>query len=202
MLYWVFKRALTESSLVTARHGGYGKKASGMSYEPPKPLEWNYCPICGNRLIVAHDGEKDRPHCPGCRRFYYRNPVPAACCFVRRGEDELLFTQRAVEPCRGQWSLPGGFVEVGETTEEAALRELYEETGLRGLQIRLLGVNTKASPISGAILVVAYVVDAFEGELRPDTDAMDAQFFKRHERPPLAFSVHRDLLALYDQIER
>lgn len=169
-----------------------------MSFVPPEPFAWNYCGTCGSTLIIAHDGQSDRPHCVTCRRFFYHNPVPAACCFVRRGPDELLFAQRAVEPAKGLWTLPGGFVEIGETTEEAALRELLEETGLRAQRAHLIGVATKQSPLSGAVLVLGYLIDEYEGELRPDSDAADLRFYARHERPPVPFSAHRDLLALYD----
>ena len=169
-----------------------------MSYVPPEPFAWNYCSICGDVLIQAHDGQSERPHCPRCRRFYYRNPIPAACCFVRRADDELLFVQRAVHPAKGEWTLPGGFVELGETTAEAALRELYEETGLTGRDPELVGVSTKQSPVSGAIMVLGYEVRVWEGELRPDTDASDLRFFRTHERPGLPFSVHRELLEIFD----
>jgi 8-oxo-dGTP diphosphatase len=169
-----------------------------MSFVMPEPFAWNYCGTCGAPLIIAHDGQSDRPHCPRCRRFYYRNPVPAACCFVRRGPGELLFAQRAVEPAKGHWTLPGGFVELGESTEEAALRELLEETGLRAPSARLLGVATRQSPMSGAVLVLGYLIDEYEGELQPDSDAMDLRFFTRDERPPVPFSAHRELLDLYD----
>ena len=166
----------------------------------PLPLAWNFCPICGKALVVADDGQGYRPHCADCRRFYYSNPVPAAACFVRRGRDELLFARRAVEPCKGEWSLPGGFVELGETTEEAALRELREETNLRATHARLLGVSTQQSPLSGAVMVLGYVVDAWENEenMRPDTDAMELCFFSRAARPPLPFRSHRELLQLFD----
>jgi ADP-ribose pyrophosphatase YjhB (NUDIX family) len=171
-----------------------------MDYRPPKPFHWNYCGACGAALYPAHDGQSERPYCVDCHRFYYRNPIPAACCFVRRGADELLFAQRAVQPCYGEWSLPGGFVELGETTEEAALRELLEETGLRATRARLIGVSTRQSPISGAVMVLGYVVDEWEGEetMCADSDALSLQFFAKADRPPLAFHVHRELLALYD----
>lgn len=171
-----------------------------MSYQVPKPFAWNFCGTCGKTLESIHDGQSIQPHCTDCRRFYYRNPVPAACCFVARGHDELLFTQRAVEPCKGEWTLPGGFIELGETAEEAALRELREETNLRGSQVELLGVSTKQSPHAGAVMVLGFVVHQWEGEeaMRPDTDALDLRFFSRHERPPMPFSVHRELLATYD----
>jgi 8-oxo-dGTP diphosphatase len=170
-----------------------------MSYEPPEPFEWNYCGTCGRPLIVAHDGQSDKPHCPNCRRFFYHNPVPAACCFVSRAPGEILFARRAVEPCKGEWSLPGGFIELGESAEEAALRELREEANLRATHADLLGVSTRQSPISGAVMVLGYVIDAWEGEadMRPDSDASELQFFAQPAWPPLAFSVHRELLALY-----
>lgn len=166
----------------------------------PEPFAWNHCPICGAPLIIHHDGESDRPHCKPCRRFYYRNPVPAACCFVRREDGALLFAQRALQPCKGDWTLPGGFVELNETTEEAALRELIEETGLRAPRARLFGASTKQSPVSGAILALGYLIEDWEGELRPDGDAADLRFFATQERPIVPFSVHRELIALYDEV--
>jgi len=173
-----------------------------MSEQYPEPFVWRYCPICGQALVHADDGQSPRPHCPDCRRFYYRNPVPATACFVAREDGMLLFARRAVDPCRGEWCLPGGFVELGETTEEAALRELREETNLRADRVRLIGVSTHQSAVSGAVLVLGYVVEAWRGieTMRPDTDAMELRFFPREERPPLPFAVHRDLLAIYDRL--
>ena len=171
-----------------------------MSYVPPKPLAWNYCAICGRALDEAHDGERKRPYCPDCNRFYYRNPVPAACCFVQRGDDELLFTCRGVEPCKGWWTLPGGFMELGETSEEAALRELHEETGLRASRVRLIGVSTRQGPVADAILVLGYLIEDWQGDLRPGGDVSDLRFFAKHERPEVPFSVHRELIQLYDAL--
>lgn len=169
-----------------------------MSYIPPEPFAWNYCATCGGRLVPADDGQGMRPHCVPCRRFFYRNPVPAACCFVVDASGRLLFAQRAVEPAKGRWTLPGGFVELGETTEEAALRELEEETGLRGRIGELVGVSTKQSPLSGAIMVLGYLVVDWEGELTPATDVSDLRFYALEERPELPFAAHRDLVALFD----
>lgn len=171
-----------------------------MAYQVPEPMAWNYCPICGSKLVVAFDGQSDRPHCPPCRRFYYRNPVPAACCFVRGAGGALLFARRAVEPALGEWSLPGGFMELDETPEETILRELLEETNLRGRNPKYLGISAKPSPVSGTVMVIAYVIDEYEGEMRPDTDASELEFFTPARRPRLAFAVHRELLALYDTV--
>lgn len=106
--------------------------------------------------------------------------------------------QRAVEPYKGEWSLPGGFVELGETTEEAGLRELEEETGLVGKGLRLLGVSTHPSPDTGAVVVLGYLVETWHGTLRPASDVSSVSFFSRAERPPLAFHAHRHIMALFD----
>ena len=84
----------------------------------PRRLEWNFCPICGKAVTQDDDGQSIKPHCRDCHRFYYKNPVPAACCFVRKG-DELLFVQRSVEPRKGLWTLPGGCTSYLDLTRQA-----------------------------------------------------------------------------------
>jgi len=169
-----------------------------MAYEVSEAFAWNYCPTCGKPLVAADDGESERPHCAACRRFFYSNPIPATCCFVARKPDELLLVQRGVEPCKGAWTLPGGFMELGESAEEGARRELLEETGLHAARLRLLGVSTQQSPTSGAVMVLGYVAEEWQGDLRADSDVMDLRFFQEKERPPMPFHVHRELLSLYD----
>ena len=161
---------------------------------------WNHCPICGRELVQADDGQGIRPHCVPCNRFYYSNPTPAACCFLTNADGELLLVQRSIEPRRGMWTLPGGFVELGETTDEAALRELEEETGLIGKGTRLIGVATRPSKAVGGIIVIGYAVDEWGGEMVAATDAMALGFFAPDKRPPLAFEVHEELLEAYDRL--
>ena len=162
-------------------------------------FDWNFCPICGDDLHLADDGQGQRPHCAKCNRFYYSNPTPAACCLLRNDKDELLFVQRSIEPRKGMWGFPGGFVEVGETPEEGALRELEEETGLRGHGTELVGVTSRGS-MGGGVIVMGYRILEWEGEMTAMTDAMDAAFFPLSKRPPVAFEVHQDLLKIYDHL--
>ena len=90
---------------------------------------FDYCPRCGADRLEAH-GVKAQ-HCQSCGFTYYHNPSAAVALFVRDRRGRLLVATRGKEPAKGTLDLPGGFVDKGETGEEAAQRELYEESGLQ-----------------------------------------------------------------------
>ncbi|MBW7863160.1 MAG: NUDIX hydrolase [Candidatus Hydrogenedens sp.] len=169
-----------------------------MTWQPPTPFAWNYCATCGGKLAPAHDGERELPWCAACNRFFYDNPVPACCVFVADGAGRLLFTRRAMEPCLGRWTLPGGFMESGETAMGCALRELAEETGLTARGARLIGSSFGGSTLYGCVLVLGLVIEGWEGVPKPGSDASELAFFARDERPDVPFHAHRELLAVYD----
>lgn len=162
-----------------------------------EPFPWRFCAVCGEALVLDHDGEKLRPFCKKCQRYYYHNPTPATCCFVTHTGKDLLLTKRAIHPAYGQWTLPGGYMELGETTEESAARELLEETGLVAEEMRLLGISTQPSKLTGTILVLGFVVEKWNGTICAGSDVSEAVFFQCDQLPPLAFTAHRELLQLY-----
>lgn len=91
----------------------------------------NFCSHCGahlRRQQVAGD-EHERDVCMDCGRIHYENPRVLVSCFAYF-RDRLLMSRRAHEPEYGLWGTPSGFVEKGETLEEAAARETFEETGV------------------------------------------------------------------------
>lgn len=90
---------------------------------------FDYCPRCGADRLEAH-GIKAQ-HCQRCGFTYYHNPSAAVALLVRDLRGRLLVATRGKEPAKGTLDLPGGFVDKGETGEEAAQRELYEESGLQ-----------------------------------------------------------------------
>lgn len=93
------------------------------------PLEsFAYCPKCGGREFVDHNRKSKR--CSDCGFTYYLNPSAAVALLVTDTEGALLVATRGKEPALGTLDLPGGFVDADETGEEAAARELREETGL------------------------------------------------------------------------
>ncbi len=91
-------------------------------------------------------------------------------------------------------------MELNETGEQCALRELSEETGLTGQNPRLLGVSVSQSADKGAVLVVGYVIESWHGTLQPNSDVSNLRFYDKAERPDVPFEAHRELLAHYDDV--
>lgn len=155
-----------------------------------KVLEKNFCHFCGSRLSKKYFEGRTRLFCDECSVPIYENPVPASCVIAFDEKNRILLVKRNEEPKKGFWCLPGGFMEIGETPEEAALREFHEETGLRGKIERLIGIVTHKSPRYGSILVAGFIAVSLEGQIKPGDDASDARFFALEELPEVAFDSH------------
>jgi len=137
--------------------------------------EFRYCPLCAAGLVSSEIEGRLRSLCPGCGWVNYKNPLPASACIVRDG-DKVLLVRRAVDPFAGRWSLPGGFIEAEETPEDGALRELYEETGIRGKIERLLGVYSQETGVYGNVLVIGFLAVMTGGRLKAGSDVSEACF--------------------------
>ena len=98
----------------------------------------NYCPQCGSPLTVKEIDGRPRPACQACDYVFWNTPVPVVAAIVEWQGKILLARKREWPP--GRWALIAGFPEAGEVLEEAILRELWEETGLRGQVLGLIGV--------------------------------------------------------------
>ena len=100
---------------------------------------YSFCPYDGSELTVP--GPQDparRPKCVQCGFVDYQNPRPCVAVFVER-DGCLLLGRRAEPPAEGMWDIPGGFVEPGESFEQAVEREIHEETGLQVEGLRYIG---------------------------------------------------------------
>ncbi len=153
-----------------------------------------HCHFCGHALSSKFIEGRQRRYCHACERPLYENPIPATCLVVVNTRGELLLVKRDVEPKKGQWCLPGGFIELGEAPEEGALRELAEETGLSGRIDSLLGVCTTPSSQYHSVLMVGYKVCQFQGTLIAGDDAADVRWFQHQQMPPIAFESHRHFI--------
>lgn len=104
----------------------------------------------------------------------------------------VLLVRRGTEPGLGLWSLPGGYVDRGEVVEEAAVREVWEETGVRTEVARLVGVFSESG---SPVVLVVYVGEIVEGELEARDEVMEVGFFAVGDLPPLAFERDGDIVA-------
>jgi ADP-ribose pyrophosphatase YjhB (NUDIX family) len=104
-----------------------------------------FCGLCGGSLVerLVESEKRSRATCSDCGVIAYRNPQVLVSTIVAAGE-RILLCKRANAPAAGRWGLPGGFMECGETLEEAAARETFEETGVRvsPRELRLHAVST------------------------------------------------------------
>ena len=141
--------------------------------------------------------------------YSYKYPRPAVTsdCVVITKEKvpKVLLIQRGSEPFKGAWAFPGGFMEIDETTEQCAIRELEEETGLVVTDIHQIGAYSKVDrDPRGRTITVAYlsIIDA-PAEVRGQDDAAKAQWFPLSELPTLAFDhtdIMEDAIALLPQV--
>ncbi len=130
----------------------------------------------------------------------YRNPTPCVDGVLIKDENVLLI-KRGHSPYEGKWALPGGFVEYGETTENAVTREFQEETGLSVTIDRLVGVysDPKRDP-RGHNISITYLLSNPKGEPKGGDDAKEAKWWPIDNLPELAFDhekILRDCIRIH-----
>ena len=157
-------------------------------------LSVKFCPYCGYKLVRKMLEGRERLYCSRCGKIFYENPTPVVAVIARDDEGKILLIKRKIEPCKGEWALPSGFMELEESPAEAALRELAEETGLKGKSKRLIGVYPNNSEIHGYLITIIYEIKILGGKLCAGDDAEEAEFFAVNQLPPLAFQSHQEAL--------
>ena len=130
--------------------------------------------------------DKPRRVCPSCRYVYFTDPKVGVGVAVVDG-DRLLLVRRAMNPERGKWSLPAGYIDQGEDPKEAAAREALEETGLVVEIEDVIDVFHNPPGAGGASVFILYRAKAVGGTLAAGDDAADAGFFALDQLPELAF---------------
>jgi 8-oxo-dGTP diphosphatase len=136
------------------------------------PTTLRFCPLCGaplGREPVPPD-QREQAVCTRCRFVFYLNPKVVAGTLPER-DGHVLLTRRSIDPARGLWTYPGGYVDFGESATDAALRETFEETGLT---VELTGLhNVYTRP--GAPVIIVYRARVTGGTLTPceENDAFE-----------------------------
>ncbi|MBA4392175.1 MAG: NUDIX hydrolase [Desulfobacca sp.] len=158
---------------------------------------FRFCPLCGGKLNIKKikPNEPDRLVCSRCSFIYYLDPKVAAGT-VTLFEKEIVLVKRGISPGYGKWVIPGGFVDRGETPEEAAVRETLEETNL---QVRITSLLNVYAYTGSTVIVVAYLADAMGGVPAACDESLEVDFFPFEKIPwsELAFPSTRDALKDY-----
>ncbi len=160
-------------------------------------MEYRFCPRCGGRLEkrMVKVGEPERLVCQSCSFIFYLDPkVVAGTLFTI--DKRVVLLRRGVEPGIGRWVFPGGYVDRGESVQDAAVRETKEESRLDIRLGSLLGVYSY--PRSPNVIVV-YAAEVIGGELDAGDESVEAGTFEATEIPwkELAFPSTREALKDY-----
>jgi ADP-ribose pyrophosphatase YjhB (NUDIX family) len=158
-----------------------------------------FCGECGKSVSkrVPQGDNLPRFVCDSCQAIHYHNPKIVAGC-IPEWKDRILLCRRAIEPKSGLWTYPAGFMEIGESTEEAARRETLEEAGAQVSITRLHSVLSL--PHIGQVYLTfigRLDAEAFEA----GAESLDVRLFERRDIPwdDIAFPVVEDALRRYVQ---
>lgn len=153
-----------------------------------------YCPVCAAPLAPRVVFGRPRKCCTACDYVQFRSPACAVAVVVARGR-EILMIRRGIEPYRGCWGLPGGYQDYHEGPQEAAVREVREETGIVARIERLLELCYTQDDPRKRTNVAVYLARPVGGRLRAGDDADDARYFALDALPEnVAFENNRRIL--------
>lgn len=164
---------------------------------------FQHCPRCGQSL-PPREG-RNHLDCGRCGLRYYFNPTVAAAAFVHRADGALLWIRRARDPARGKLAPPGGFIDIGETVEEALRREVREEVGIELVSMQFLISQPNTYPyreITYPVLDLFFVAEAAPGAVAFDPGEVTAAewIHPQHLNPEdLAFTSTR---AAFEHLRR
>ena len=166
-----------------------------------------FCPVCGapfDRSRGASAGH-GMVRCDACRFEFWQNSKPAVGAVAVStigGEPHVLLTRRGIEPHKGMWDLPGGYLDNGEHPEHGLLRELAEELGTTAANLRLCKVDINEYPRDDVAEEARFVLSLYylcdippDADLSPADDVVEAAWFPLSALPDaIAFPAERRLL--------
>ena len=160
-----------------------------------------FCSECAHPVALAIPEGDNRPRyvCSHCHTIHYHNPklvVGSIPVWERDGELQILLCKRAIEPRHGYWTLPSGFMENEETTEQAALRETEEEAGAN---VELGNLFTLLNVAHVHQVHLFYLARLRDLDFAPGIESLDVQLFTQDQIPwdDLAFPTIRTTLELF-----
>jgi 8-oxo-dGTP diphosphatase len=159
--------------------------------------DYRYCPLCGHTLQakILNASETARLVCGRCKFVFYLDPKVVAGT-IGTIDSKIILLKRGIKPSYGKWVFPGGYVDRGESVQEAAIRETKEEVNLDVEIDRLLNVYSYPGE---PIIIIVYTVNVVGGGLRSGDEAIEVKTFSIEEIPwqELAFPSTRNALIDY-----
>lgn len=157
-----------------------------------------HCRNCGAAVVyrVPDDGDvRERAVCPACDTIHYENPLNVVGTVPHWG-DKVLLCKRNIEPRWGKWTLPAGFMELGETTAQGAARETDEESGAK---FEMEGLFTVISLPRVGQVHLFYRARLLSDRFDPGHETIEARLFSEQEIPwaEIAFKTVKDTLECY-----
>lgn len=162
-----------------------------MTYNFSPPI--HFCPHCGGPIGTRFVGGEDRPFCATCRATFYQDPKLAVAVLVDN-DGRLVFQQRKIDPGKGKWTFPSGYVERCERIEDAAVREVREETGL---EVRLTNLLGLFSHTGNPVALAVYTADPIGGTITVSEESHQVAYFSPAELPDLAFEHDSEIVATW-----
>jgi ADP-ribose pyrophosphatase YjhB (NUDIX family) len=165
-------------------------------------VEYRFCPVCGGNLnlLALKDHEPPRLVCSRCQFIFYQDPKVVACAIIEMA-GRIILLKRSIQPQKGKWVMPGGYVDRGEEVSAAAIRETREECGLETRITKLHGVYSYPQKLA---VVVVYLAEALGGDLKAGDESKEVGLYRPEEIPwdDLAFQSTSDALKDYSETRK
>ncbi len=153
--------------------------------------KYQFCPNCKNKLERKVTDSEYHPACSNCGFIFWNNPKPVVSIILSE-DGGILMLQRASEPLKDYWCLPGGFIRYGETPQDAIRREVKEETGLSEIEIKgIVGAWRIDNDPRGIHIDIIYH-GISKGELKLSSEDKTYAFYKPETLPKLIAYKHRE----------
>lgn len=184
----------------SGRGAGVRTPGSRLRYSPrvpdatppaPRPIPDSHCSACGSAYPAGGPWPRQ---CAACGSWAYRNPLPVAVALVPVRDEHglaLVVIRRTIEPSRGTLALPGGFIDHGESWEQAVARELGEETGIAAASADVVLADALTDAEGTRLLLFGLLPERPAAQLPPSTPTNETAGYQLlHEPAELGFPLH------------
>jgi ADP-ribose pyrophosphatase YjhB (NUDIX family) len=192
---------MVDERLARGRDGRSTDLPSGGGVPGWMAASLNFCSRGGASLTFgAVDGEdRERLACSACGHIVYVNPRLVVTVFPITDAGEIVLIRRGIEPGKGSWAQPGGFLEIDETVHEAAIRETWEETGLIVEPGEIVGLYTR---LEASVVTIAFEARIVGGTAAPTFEATEIVAFAPEDIPWSGIAFKTTMWALRDLMGR